>query len=126
MALSQAFQLFFVLCSKVVIKFLWSLLEWTACVFMLQTLDVSTKKDDILGFIFILCLFVFVLFFFFLFFFNSPTSDGSAAVVLANENFVKKYNLELQAVEILGMEMATDLPSTFQDNSCIKLVCSNH
>lgn len=51
-----------------------------------------------------------------------PTSDGSAAVVLANEDFVNKYNLKSQAVQILGMEMATDLPSTFQDNSCIKLV----
>lgn len=51
-----------------------------------------------------------------------PTSDGSAAAVLASEDFVNKYNLQSQAVEILGIEMATDLPSTFQDNSCIKLV----
>jgi sterol carrier protein 2 len=51
-----------------------------------------------------------------------PTSDGSAAVVLANENFVKKHNLQNQAVEILGMEMSTDLPTTFSERSCIKLI----
>ncbi|KAF4533146.1 hypothetical protein B566_EDAN007957 [Ephemera danica] len=50
-----------------------------------------------------------------------PTSDGSAAAILASENFVHKHGLESQAVEIVGMEMATDLPSTFADNSCIKI-----
>ncbi|XP_035699185.1 non-specific lipid-transfer protein-like isoform X2 [Branchiostoma floridae] len=52
----------------------------------------------------------------------SPTSDGSAAAVLCSEDFVKKHNLQAQAVEILGMAMATDLPSTFDDASCIKMV----
>ena len=52
----------------------------------------------------------------------SPTSDGSAAAVLASAEFVKKHNLQDKAVEILGMEMATDLSSTFNENSCIKLV----
>lgn len=52
----------------------------------------------------------------------SPTSDGSAAAVLASEEFVKKHGLEEKAVEILGMEMATDFGSTFNENSCIKLV----
>lgn len=33
----------------------------------------------------------------------SPTSDGSAAVVLASEDFVRKNHLEQDAVEILGM-----------------------
>jgi sterol carrier protein 2 len=28
----------------------------------------------------------------------------------------------LQAVEIVGMEMATDFPSTFDEESCIKMV----
>lgn len=43
----------------------------------------------------------------------SPTSDGSAACVVVSEEFVRRHNLENQAVEIVGMEMATDLPSTF-------------
>lgn len=51
-----------------------------------------------------------------------PTSDGSAAVVLASEDYVRRHNLQSQAVEILGMEMATDLPSTFSERSCIKLI----
>lgn len=51
-----------------------------------------------------------------------PTSDGSAAAVLASEEFVKKHGLESKAVEILGMEMATDLVSTFKENSSIKVV----
>ena len=28
-----------------------------------------------------------------------------------------------KAVEIVAMDMATDLPSTFEENSCIKMVC---
>jgi len=51
-----------------------------------------------------------------------PTSDGSAAAILATEEFVHAHGLEGQAVEILGMEMATDLPSTFNDRSCMKIV----
>lgn len=51
-----------------------------------------------------------------------PTSDGSAAVVLANEDFVRRHNLESQAVEIVAMEMSTDLPTTFTERSCIKLI----
>lgn len=43
-----------------------------------------------------------------------PTSDGAAACILASENFVLRNGLEDQAVEILGMEMATDLPSLTQ------------
>src|SRR5205814_10573542 len=35
---------------------------------------------------------------------------------------VKKHGLEKTAVEIAGMAMATDLPSTFGEKSCIKLV----
>lgn len=56
---------------------------------------------------------------------SSPTSDGSAAAVLASEEFVKKHGLESKAVEIVGMEMATDFKSTFNDNSAIKVV-SDH
>ncbi|XP_076764042.1 sterol carrier protein X-related thiolase [Xylocopa sonorina] len=51
-----------------------------------------------------------------------PTSDGSAAVILANEDFVHKHKLESQAVEIVAMEMSTDTPTTFTEKSCIKLV----
>jgi len=50
-----------------------------------------------------------------------PTSDGAGAAILASEEFVKKHNLQKQAVEILGMAMATDFPSTFEQSS-IKLV----
>ncbi|XP_054712562.1 sterol carrier protein 2-like isoform X2 [Uloborus diversus] len=51
-----------------------------------------------------------------------PTSDGAAAAILVSEAFVKSHGLEGKAVEILGMEMATDLPSTFKENSCIKMI----
>ncbi len=51
-----------------------------------------------------------------------PTSDGGAAAILASEQFVKENKLEDRAVEIIGIEMATDLPSTFKDKSCIKAV----
>ncbi|HYB90345.1 MAG TPA: lipid-transfer protein [Candidatus Binataceae bacterium] len=51
-----------------------------------------------------------------------PTSDGSASAILASADFVKKHKLEDRAVEILGMAMATDLPSTFSERSCIKMV----
>jgi acetyl-CoA acetyltransferase len=51
-----------------------------------------------------------------------PTSDGAAAVVVASEDFVRKHGLAGRAVEILGMAMATDFPSTFTEKSMIKLV----
>lgn len=51
-----------------------------------------------------------------------PTSDGSAAVILATEEFVRKHHLELQAVEIVAMEMSTDQPATFATQSCMNLV----
>jgi len=54
-----------------------------------------------------------------------PTSDGSGAAILASEDFVKKHGLEKTAVEIAGMAMATDFPSTFDEHSCIKLVGSD-
>ncbi len=50
-----------------------------------------------------------------------PTSDGGAAAVVANEAFVREHGLEDKAVEIVGMAMATDLPSSFE-GSDIKLV----
>ena len=51
-----------------------------------------------------------------------PTSDGSGAAILASEDFVKKHGLMGQAVEIAGMAMATDMPSSFDEKSDIKLV----
>lgn len=51
-----------------------------------------------------------------------PTSDGSGAAVLASEDFVRKHHLEHQAVEIVAQEMVTDVASTFEENSCIKMV----
>uniref|UniRef100_A0A336LZ42 Sterol carrier protein 2 n=1 Tax=Culicoides sonorensis TaxID=179676 RepID=A0A336LZ42_CULSO len=51
-----------------------------------------------------------------------PTSDGAAACILASEDFVRRYGLEKQAVEIVGMEMSTDLPSTFNEKSAMKIV----
>ncbi|XP_018609031.1 sterol carrier protein 2 [Scleropages formosus] len=51
-----------------------------------------------------------------------PTSDGAGAAVLASESFVKRYGLQDKAVEIVAQEMVTDLSSTFQENSCMKMV----
>uniref|UniRef100_A0A1A7WR53 Sterol carrier protein 2 n=1 Tax=Iconisemion striatum TaxID=60296 RepID=A0A1A7WR53_9TELE len=51
-----------------------------------------------------------------------PTSDGAGAAVLASEAFVRKHRLENQAVEIVAQEMVTDLASTFDEKSCIKMV----
>ncbi|XP_074506694.1 sterol carrier protein 2 [Sebastes fasciatus] len=51
-----------------------------------------------------------------------PTSDGAGAAVLASEAFVRKHHLEHQAVEIVAQEMVTDIASTFEENSCIKMV----
>ncbi|XP_029473651.1 non-specific lipid-transfer protein [Rhinatrema bivittatum] len=51
-----------------------------------------------------------------------PTSDGAAAAILASEEFVRRHQLEHKAVEILALEMVTDFPSSFEENSCIKMV----
>uniref|UniRef100_A0A8D8LH06 Sterol carrier protein 2 n=1 Tax=Cacopsylla melanoneura TaxID=428564 RepID=A0A8D8LH06_9HEMI len=51
-----------------------------------------------------------------------PTSDGAAAAILVSEDFVRRYGLEANAVEIVGLEMATDTASTFNSDSCIKIV----
>lgn len=52
-----------------------------------------------------------------------PTSDGSAAAVLVSESFIERHpQVKKTAVEILAIEMATDLPSTFESNDCMKLV----
>ncbi|XP_073645799.1 sterol carrier protein 2 isoform X5 [Tursiops truncatus] len=53
---------------------------------------------------------------------NPPTSDGAAAAILASEAFVQKHGLKSKAVEILAQEMVTDMPSTFEEKSIIKMV----
>mmetsp|Transcript_9833 Transcript_9833/g.11798 ORF Transcript_9833/g.11798 Transcript_9833/m.11798 type:complete len:420 (-) Transcript_9833:56-1315(-) len=54
-----------------------------------------------------------------------PTSDGSACAILASEDFVKKHGLEGQAVELVGMAMATDTPGVFKDKSLRKIAGSD-
>jgi acetyl-CoA acyltransferase len=43
----------------------------------------------------------------------SPTSDGSAAAILASEAFVDKHGLAGQATEIVGQAMTTDFQNTY-------------
>jgi acetyl-CoA acyltransferase len=50
-----------------------------------------------------------------------PTSDGGGAAVLASERFVRDRGLGDRAVEITGMALTTDLPSSFE-GSDMKLV----
>ena len=50
-----------------------------------------------------------------------PTSDGAGAAIIASEDFVKKHGLQDKAVEILGMAMTTDFPSSYE-KSMIKMV----
>jgi acetyl-CoA acyltransferase len=52
----------------------------------------------------------------------SPTSDGSGAAIVASERFVDEHGLWDQAVEIAGQALVTDMTSTFDDRSCIKIV----
>lgn len=53
----------------------------------------------------------------------SPTSDGSAAAVVASERFVDEHDLWDRAVEIAGQSMVTDLPGVFApETDCLKLV----
>lgn len=47
----------------------------------------------------------------------SPTSDGSAAVVLVSERFLEERGLAPQAVEIIGQAMTTDYASTFDGSA---------
>jgi sterol carrier protein 2 len=52
----------------------------------------------------------------------SPTSDGSAAAIVASERFVAAHGLSERAVEILGQAMVTDMTSTFESSSAIAIV----
>ncbi|MEV0119822.1 lipid-transfer protein [Streptomyces sp. NPDC050844] len=52
----------------------------------------------------------------------SPTSDGSAAAVVASERFVERHGLQDRAVEIAGQAMTTDTGESFDSGSCIDVV----
>jgi acetyl-CoA acetyltransferase len=52
----------------------------------------------------------------------SPTSDGSAAAVIASERFVDEHDLWDRAIEIAGQAMTTDFSSTFDTKSSIRIV----
>lgn len=52
----------------------------------------------------------------------SPTSDGSAAAVVASERFVREHGLEDRAVEIAAQAMTTDTEESFASGSCIDVV----
>ncbi len=55
----------------------------------------------------------------------SPTSDGSAAAIIASERFVEQHDLGDRAVEIAGQALVTDLTSTFESRSSIVIVGSD-
>jgi len=50
-----------------------------------------------------------------------PTSDGAACAVLCSEKFLKENKLEDQAVEICGMLLRTDPPTTYSANSLMNV-----
>ncbi|MBF9073074.1 lipid-transfer protein [Streptacidiphilus fuscans] len=52
----------------------------------------------------------------------SPTSDGSAAAVVASERFVREHGLQDRAVEIVAQAMTTDTEESFASGSCIDVV----
>jgi sterol carrier protein 2 len=52
----------------------------------------------------------------------SPTSDGSAAAVVASERFLEAHDLSGPAIEIVGQALVTDLTSTFESSSAIAIV----
>jgi sterol carrier protein 2 len=54
-----------------------------------------------------------------------PTSDGGAAAIICSEEFVRKHNLQNQAIEIVGMATATDTPRLYEQQSMIELTGSD-
>ena len=53
----------------------------------------------------------------------SPTSDGSAAAIVASERFVDEHGLWDRAIEIVGQALTTDFASSFDEGAdCIKIV----
>ncbi|KAF8887497.1 sterol carrier protein 2 [Mucidula mucida] len=47
----------------------------------------------------------------------SPTSDGAACCIVADEAFVKKHGLENQAIEIVASALMTDTPSAYKGDA---------
>ncbi|XP_059058079.1 sterol carrier protein 2-like [Achroia grisella] len=54
-----------------------------------------------------------------------PTNDGASAAVLMSEAAVVRYGLQHKAVEIVGIEMATDTPNVFQEPSFMRIAGSD-
>jgi acetyl-CoA acyltransferase len=52
----------------------------------------------------------------------SPTSDGSAAAIVASERYVDEHDLWDRAVELAGQSLVTDTRATFEDRSAISIV----
>jgi len=52
----------------------------------------------------------------------SPTSDGSAAAIVASERYVDEHDLWDRAVELAGQALVTDTRATFEDRSAISIV----
>ena len=53
----------------------------------------------------------------------SPTSDGSAAAIIASERFVEEHDLWDKAIEIVGQALTTDFASSFDETAdCIRIV----
>jgi acetyl-CoA acetyltransferase len=48
----------------------------------------------------------------------SPTSDGSAAAILASDEFVERHGLAAHAVQIVGQAMTTDFESSLSTRTC--------
>jgi acetyl-CoA acetyltransferase len=52
----------------------------------------------------------------------SPTSDGSAAAIIASERFVEEHGLGERAIEVAAQTMVTDTRETWDDDSAISVV----
>ena len=50
-----------------------------------------------------------------------PTTDGAAAAILCSREFAKKHGIDAP-VRIEAMTMVTDLPSTFEEKSMLKVI----
>lgn len=52
----------------------------------------------------------------------SPTSDGAACCIVASEDFVNKYGLHNQAIEVVAQALRTDDVATFEGRSAMDVV----
>lgn len=52
-----------------------------------------------------------------------PTSNGAGAALIVSQDYLERFpQLKSRAVEVLAMEMTTDLKSTFEEKDPIKLI----